>query len=44
MRVSPKAAALTDKTNGAVVRADQPAPPGLVQQLVEDKLYFELTV
>jgi hypothetical protein len=36
--------ALMDKTNGAVVRADQPAPPGLAQRLVEDKLYFELTV
>ena len=36
--------ALAAKTNGAVIRADQPAPPGLAQQLVEDKLYFELTV
>jgi hypothetical protein len=36
--------ALMDKTKGAVVRADQPGPPGLAQQLVEDKLYFELTV
>ncbi len=36
--------ALTAKTKGAVVRADQPGPPGLAQQLVEDKLYFELTV
>jgi hypothetical protein len=36
--------ALTTKTKGAVVRADQPAPPSLAQQLVETKLYFELTV
>ncbi len=36
--------ALTAKTKGAVVRADQPGPPGLAQQLVEDRLYFELTV
>jgi len=36
--------ALTAKTKGAVVRADQPAPPDLAQELVEDKLYFELTV
>ena len=36
--------ALAAKTKGAVIRADQPAPPGLAQQLVEDKLYFELTV
>ncbi len=36
--------ALTAKTNGAVVRADQPGPTVLAPQLVEDKLYFELTV
>jgi hypothetical protein len=36
--------ALTTRTRGAVVRADQPAPPSLAQQLVETKLYFELTV
>jgi hypothetical protein len=33
-----------DAQVGAVVRADQPAPPSLAQQLVETKLYFELTV
>jgi hypothetical protein len=27
-----------------VVRADQPGPPRLAQQLVETPLYFELTV
>lgn len=36
--------ALMAKAKGAVVRADQPGPACLAQQLVEDKLYFELTV
>jgi hypothetical protein len=36
--------ALTAKTRGAVVRADQPGPASLAPHLVEDKLYFELTI
>jgi hypothetical protein len=36
--------ALTARTKGGVVRADEPAPASLAQHLVEEKLYFELTV
>jgi hypothetical protein len=36
--------ALTAKTKGAVVRADEAGPASLAPRLVEDKLYFELTV